>query len=333
MEQLLGMLRAAGDQTRLRLLLILREAELTVSELTQILGQSQPRVSRHLKLLCDAGLLQRFKEGSWAFYRIADRGPGAGFADSLLDFADATGSSHEADIRRLADVRNARATLAADFFKANAAEWERLRSLHAPDKDVEDAIVRLLKSAPIESLLDAGTGTGRMLELAAPYIKRGVGLDVSPEMLAIARDRLEPAKIHHCQVRLADIYRLPFAADAPQQGFDAVLFHQVLHYLDDPQTAVLDAARVLKPGGRILIADFAPHGLEFLRDELAHRRLGFSDAEVESWFKTADLTPITTEAIAPARGSAHAGEGKLTVKIWVAVRAAAPARLRERKAA
>lgn len=333
MEQLLGMLRAAGDHTRLRLLLVLREAELTVSELTQILGQSQPRVSRHLKLLCDAGLLQRFKEGSWAFYRVADRGPGAIFAAALLDLADATDSVYEADARCLADVRKARASLASNFFKANAAEWERIRSLHAPEKDVEQAIVRLLKSAPIESLLDAGTGTGRMLELAAPYIKRGVGVDVSPEMLAIARDRLERAKAHHCQVRLADVYRLPFGADVSEEGFDAVLFHQVLHYLDDPQTAVVDAARVLKPGGRILIADFAPHGLEFLRDELAHRRLGFSDSEVGGWFEAAGLTPVATEAIAPGRGSVHAGEGKLTVKIWVAVRAAVPARLKERKAA
>ncbi len=183
MEQLLTMLRAAGDATRLRLLLILREAELTVSELTQILGQSQPRVSRHLKLLCDAGLIQRFKEGSWVFYRASDRGPGASFATTLIDLAATTGSMLEADLRRLADVRQARAELAANFFKANAEEWGRIRSLHAPEKDVEDAIVRLLKDAPIDTLLDAGTGTGRMLELLAPYITRGVGVDVSPEML------------------------------------------------------------------------------------------------------------------------------------------------------
>jgi len=333
MEQLLAMLRAAGDATRLRILLILREAELTVSELTQILGQSQPRVSRHLKLLCDAGLIQRFKEGSWVFYRAADRGPGAQFAGVLLALAAAAPAAHEADIRRLKEVRDARARLAADFFKANAAEWERIRSLHAPEKNVEEAIVRLLKPVPIETLLDAGTGTGRMLELLAPYIKRGIGVDVSPEMLAIARDRLERANIHHCQVRLSDVYRLPFAADAPEQGFDAVLFHQVLHYLDDPQAAVIDTARVLRPGGRILIADFAPHTLEFLRDELAHRRLGFADTEVDSWFKAAGVTPIAAEAIAPGRDGAHADEGKLTVKIWVAVKAAAPARVRERQAA
>ncbi len=327
MEQLLAMLRAAGDSTRLRLLLILREAELTVSELTQILGQSQPRVSRHLKLLCDAGLLQRFKEGSWVFYRAADQGPGAIFAGALLDLAESTQSMLEADVRRLADVRAARASVASDFFKANADEWERIRSLHAPEKDVEEAIVRLMNQAPIESLLDAGTGTGRMLELLSPYIRRGVGVDVSPEMLAIARDRLERAKVHHCQVRLADVFRLPFDFDAPDSGFDAVLFHQVLHYLDDPQAAVVDAARVLKPGGRIVVADFAPHALEFLRDELAHRRLGFADREVEGWFRAAGLTPVAAEAIAPSMGHAHAGEGKLTVKIWVAASTAVPAKI------
>jgi ArsR family transcriptional regulator len=313
MEALLAMLRAAGDPTRLRLLILLKEAELTVSELTQILGQSQPRVSRHLKLLCEAGLLERFKEGSWVFYRACDEGRGAEFGRVLQQLAGAD-SAFAGDRRRLADVRAARATTAAEFFKTNAAEWERIRSLHAPDRDVEAAIQRLLPSSPIDSLLDAGTGTGRMLELLAPRVRRGVGVDVSAEMLAIARDRLEQAHAHHCQVRLADIHRLPFPADL---AFDVALFHQVLHYLDDPQAAVVEAARLLKPGGRLLIADFAPHDLEFLRSELAHRRLGFSDREVEGWFAVAGLEPVESEAIAPPDAS-----GKLTVKIWMAAKSA-----------
>lgn len=328
MDQLLTMLRAAGDATRLRLLSLLFEAELTVSELTQILGQSQPRVSRHLKLLSDAGLIERFKEGSWVFYRAADTGPGAEFARSLLAQTDRTEGVALADGRRLSEVRKARAEVAAAFFAANAAQWERIRSLHAPEKDVEDAIVRVLKSAPLSALLDAGTGTGRMLELLAPFIARGVGVDVSAEMLAIARDRLARAGIHHCQVRLADIFHLPFSADAP--SFDAVLFHQVLHYLDDPQAAIVDAARVLRPEGRILVADFAPHTLEFLRAELAHRRLGFSDAEVWGWFRAAGLSPLTTEAIAPA---AAAGLDKLTVKIWVGGRKSGRINLTQKDAA
>lgn len=318
MEKLLAMLRAAGDPTRLRLLLLLREAELTVSELIQVVGQSQPRVSRHLKLLSEAGLIQRFKEGSWVFYRAADLGEGAELGSLLADLAGRDPGAMEADRRRLAGVRDARAAVAAAFFKANAAEWERLRSLHAPEKDVENAIVRFIGAGPMDAVLDAGTGTGRMLELLSPHVNRGIGIDVSAEMLAIARDRLERAQAANCQVRLADVFRLPFPAGDDENGFDVVLFHQVLHYLDDPQAAVADAARVLKAGGRILIADFAPHELEFLRTELAHRRLGFSDREVESWFQATGLKPIATEAIAPQSHATQSDGDKLTVKIWVA---------------
>jgi ubiquinone/menaquinone biosynthesis C-methylase UbiE/DNA-binding transcriptional ArsR family regulator len=328
MDNLLGMLRAAADPTRLRLLLVLREAELTVSELTQILGQSQPRASRHLKLLCDAGLLQRFKEGSWVFYRSAERGDGAELGGLLATLAEREADSLDADRRRLAAVREARAAEAARFFKDNAADWERIRSLHAPEKDVEAAIVQVLKGQPVDSLLDAGTGTGRMLELLAPDIKHGVGVDVSPEMLAIARDRLARAHIQHCQVRLADTFRLPFSAGTNDGGFDAALFHQVLHYMDDPQAALAEAARVLKPGGRILIVDFAPHELEFLRSELAHRRLGFSDKEVQGWFEALNLKSADSIAIAPHDSSSHPGAGKLIVKIWVAAAPQSHARSR-----
>jgi len=318
MDRLVAMLRAAGDPTRLRLLLLLRQAELTVSELTEIVGQSQPRVSRHLKLLCDAGLLERFKEGSWVFYRAADSGRGAELGQTLSTLAGHEPATAEADLKRLAAVREERAAEAAAYFKANAAEWERIRALHAPDKDVEAAIVRHIARAPIENLLDAGTGTGRMLELLSPHVKRAVGLDVSPEMLAIARDRLMQGNIAQCQVRLGDTYRLPFPDGGALTGFDAVLFHQVLHYLDDPGAAVAEAARVMRTGGRLLIADFASHDLEFLRNDFAHRRLGFSDREVQGWFQAAGLKPVASEAIAPHKGSKE----KLTVKIWLAANTA-----------
>jgi ubiquinone/menaquinone biosynthesis C-methylase UbiE len=327
-EQLLDMLRAVGDPTRLRLFLLLREAELTVSELTQILGQSQPRVSRHLRLLCEAGLLQRFKEGSWVFYRAVDRGVRAQFGATLATLAGAEPDVLEADRRRLASVREAHSAIAAAFFKANASEWERIRSLHAPEQKVEEAIQGLFAGAPVEALLDAGTGTGRMLELLGAQIRSGVGIDVSPEMLAIARDRLERAHLQRCQVRLGDLYRLPFPDGSCEQGFDAALFHQVLHYLDDPQTAIAEAVRVLKPGGRVIVVDFAPHALEFCRDELNHRRLGFSDEEVEGWFRSAAVAPVETIAIAP---EAEACDGKLTVKIWAAQAAQSPARSRTRE--
>ncbi len=311
MDRLVSMLRAAGDPTRLRLLLLLRQAELTVSELIEIVGQSQPRVSRHLKLLGEAGLVERFKEGSWVFCRAADRGIGAELGAVIAALADPEGQ--EADKARLEHVRKGRAAAAAAYFKSNAAEWERIRALHAPDKDVEAAIARHLTAGKIESFLDAGTGTGRMLELIAPHAARAIGIDVSPDMLAIARDRLLRENIQNAQVRLGDTYRLPFPNGAAGNGFDVVLFHQVLHYLDDPGTAVAEAARVMAPGGKILIADFTPHREEFLRDEYAHRRLGFSDREVEGWFAAAGLSGAGSETIAPK----SEGE-KLTVKLWLA---------------
>jgi ubiquinone/menaquinone biosynthesis C-methylase UbiE/DNA-binding transcriptional ArsR family regulator len=314
MDDLVAMLRAAGDPTRLRLLLLLRQAELTVSELIEITGQSQPRVSRHLKLLCEAGLLERVKEGSWVFHRAVEEGKGAALSHLLAELAGDGDPVCEIDRKRLLLVREARARQAAAYFKANASEWNRIRSLYAPEKDVETAILKRLTSAKIDNLLDAGTGTGRMLELLAPFVRHAVGVDVSPEMLAIAREKLMRPEFVHCRVRLGDVYRLPFENGGADVGFDAVLFHQVLHYLDDPAAAVAEVARVMRQGGRLLIADFAPHELEFLRDDYAHRRLGFSDKEVQGWFHAAGLKAAGPEAIAP-----HGGvKEKLTVKLWLA---------------
>jgi ArsR family transcriptional regulator len=315
MSDLVNTLKAAGDSTRLRLLLALRHAELTVSELTGIVRQSQPRVSRHLKILCDAGLLHRFKEGSWVFYRAADDGIGAELTTLLMRWS-ADEKVHQGDMLRLSKAQEARTAKSVAFFKANAAEWEKIRTLHAPDKDVEEAIRRRLTTHPIENLLDAGTGTGRMLEMLAPYTNRAVGIDVSPEMLTIARNRLMRAEVAHCQVRLGDIYHLPFSAGTKTEGFDAILIHQVLHYLGDPQSAILSVAQVMRAGGQILIADFASHELEFLRDEYAHRRLGFSDREVQGWFKAARLRYLGAESVGPSEHS----PGKLTVKLWSAAR-------------
>ena len=307
------MLRAAGDPTRLRLLLLLRQDELTVSELIEIVGQSQPRVSRHLKLLCDAGLLDRFREGTWAFYRLGERSAFAGLARTLIDAIPADDPTLALDLERLNAIKRARAEAAAEYFRENAARWHEIRSLHVPERDVEAALLELLPASGIQDLLDLGTGTGRMLELFAPRAQRAIGIDVSPDMLAIARDRLLRENIPNAQVRLGDTYRLPFPNGAVGAGFDVVLFHQVLHYLDDPGTAVAEAARVMAPGGKLLIADFASHNEEFLREEYAHRRLGFSDREVEGWFAAAGLTGTGTETIASKSESE-----KLTVKLWLA---------------
>lgn len=317
MGPLLVMLRAAGDPTRLRLLLLLAKAELTVSEITDIIGQSQPRISRHLKLLCDARLLERIKEGAWVFYRGSERGEAAQLTRILAQLAGAEDDPElKGDFARLRQVRAERARQAASYFAANAPQWEKIRALHVPESEVETAITQFLRRGPLDTVLDAGTGTARILELLSPYIRRGIGIDSSPEMLTIARDRLANAGITNCQVRRGDVYRLPFADGGARDGFDAVIFHQVLHFLDDPLAAIGEAARVLRAGGRILIADFAPHELEFLRSDFAHRRLGFSGAEVESWFRAAGLNGIATETFAPPNHQA------LSVVIWLGERMA-----------
>ena len=308
--ELNAVLKAAGETTRLRVLALLAEAELTVSELTEILRQSQPRISRHLRLLAEAGLVERFREGSWAFFRMADRAVAAEVARGLLARLDAADPVVGRDRERLAAVRAARAAAAQAYFRAHAVEWDRIRQLHVADAAVETAIREALADRPFRSLLDLGTGTGRMLELFAADIERGLGLDLSLEMLAIARSRLERAGLRHVSVRQADIYSLA----PPNETFDVVLIHQVLHFLDDGARAIAEAARMLRPGGRLLVVDFAPHDLEFLREEHAHRRLGFAAETVSQWMKAAGLDVVAHRTLSPEGETA----GKIAVSLWLA---------------
>lgn len=311
MDVLLNGLRAAGEHTRLRLLAVLEGAELTVSELTRILGQSQPRVSRHLKLLCEAGLLDRFQEGAWVFYRLADRGAGAELARTLLTLLPQDDSQLARDLQRLESIKQERAAAAAKYFRENAERWDAIRSLYVAESDVEKAMLKAAGDAPIESLLDLGTGTGRVLQVFSGRVQYGLGIDLSREMLAVARANLERANVRHCQVRLGDIYNL----SVPAACMDVVTIHQVLHFLADPAAAVAEAARTLRPGGRMLIVDFAPHKLEFLRTRYAHRRLGFADQEVISWCRSAGLVDITVRHLTAA---GKAGTDRLTVSLWSA---------------
>lgn len=312
MDDLLRGLRAAAESTRLRILALCSRAELTVSDLTQILGQSQPRVSRHLKNLVDAGLLERFREGQWAFYRLAESGPTAPLARQVVELIPQAEPTIAQDRSRLAAVRQARAEAAEIYFRKNAEEWDRIRRLYVDDAEVEAALRRLVPAGAVGDLLDIGTGTGRVIEVFADRYTRALGIDRSPEMLTVARHRLDRPGMTKWQVRQADMYALP-VADA---SFDTVTLHMVLHYAEHPRDVLAEAARALRPGGRIVLVDFAPHQLEELRSAHAHRRLGFADSEIARWLRSAGLVPDTP---------AHLPGERLTVCLWGARKPAPPA--------
>ncbi len=312
MEELLAGLRAVGERTRLRILFLLTNGELTVKELTQILNQSQPRVSRHIKLMAEAGIIERYREGAWVFLRLVDDGRSGTIAKFIAGMVPSDDEVVQSDMQRLGRIRENRTSRAALYFDQNAERWDKIRSLHVAEIEVEKAMQRLVGEIQIEQLLDIGTGTGRVLELFAPHAERAIGLDASHEMLTIARQRMEEAELRHAQVRHGDLYQLPL----PAASVDLVTIHQVLHFLDDPASALAEAARVLKPGGRLLIVDFAPHEQEFLREEQQHRYLGIKHEQIRRWSGGAGLEVTHHESLLPGDDKA----GGLTVSLWMTVR-------------
>ncbi len=261
-------------------------------------------------MLVEAGLVERRREGAWAFFRLSPAGGAGALAREISAWLDPKDTVLAEDQSRLAEVRHSRSENAARYFAAHAAEWDDIRSLHVPEALVEDAMRDTVGEKPVRVLLDIGTGAGRMLEIFAPLAERAVGVDLSTAMLAVARGRLEETGLRNIQLRQGDIYALPIE----RNSVDLAIMHQVLHYLDEPARALRDAARVLAPGGRLLVVDFAPHQEEALRDKHAHRRLGFSDEEVAGLLAQAGLETILHRELAP-----DAREGaKLTVSLWLA---------------
>ena len=310
MDSLLIGLRAAGEPTRLRLLALCAYGELSVTELTQILGQSQPRVSRHLKLLVDAGLLERFREGALVFYRISDmrnskNGEAAVLARTLVDLLPDESADLARDLARLETIRQKRAQAADVYFENNAAHWNEIRRMHVAEEQVEQKLLSLVGKKPIESYLDIGTGTGRILALMSERVSQGLGIDQSNEMLAVARAHLEQEGLKNVHVRKGDMYNMPL----DDQSVDLATLHLVLHYAQDPQLVINEAARTLKRDGRLIIVDFAPHQEEHLRSEHKHQRLGFNNKEIQQTLIEAGLKP----------GKMHSLQGDpLTVNIWQA---------------
>lgn len=312
MDRLLDIFRALGDPTRLRIFALLRRMELSVGELAQVLGQSQPRVSRHVRILADAGLTTRRREGSWVFLALAEDPRNEPL---LAAIEHAAGDWVDEDAARLAAVRAERSAAAERYFAARASDWDAIRSLYVSEHQVETAMAEMLGSRPVGRLVDLGTGTGRMLELFGGDAARAVGVDRSPEMLRLARAKLAEA-VPTAELRQGDLTALPLGDGIA----DTVILHQVLHFVPQPGPALAEAGRLLAHGGRMLIADFAPHEREELRTRDAHQRLGFSDAQIGAWLKAAGLNLVTVREL----------EGtELTVKLWLAER---PSEIREKAA-
>ncbi|MFO1027429.1 MAG: metalloregulator ArsR/SmtB family transcription factor [Acetobacteraceae bacterium] len=306
METLLASLRAAAEPTRLRLLALAQRGAFCVMDFTEILGQSQPRLSRHLKLLCDTGLLDRVREGSNVWFTLPQGDTGA-LPRDLIARLPSDDPVLEADRRQAARVLAERARVASESFRQKGSDWDEMRALGLPAQAVEDALLSLVPDGS-GALLDIGTGTGRVLELLALRVRQALGVDASRSMLALARSRLAGPDYGHCAVRLADMYRLPLAS----ASFDIVVMQMVLHHAEDPGLVLAEAARVLRPGGRLLLIDLAEHDRKDLTDRLAHRWPGFSDEAITALFGALALTPREPLTL----------PGPLPVRIWPA---AAPA--------
>ncbi|ESQ79777.1 metalloregulator ArsR/SmtB family transcription factor [Asticcacaulis sp. YBE204] len=301
---LLEALKAVGEPTRLRLLRLLAHEELSVMELVRILNQSQPRISRHLKLMSEAGLIDRFPDGAWVFYRLSENAALTPLVDAILA---AIGDEDAGDLRELEAVRAQRLETAQGYFENIAPVWDQIRSHYVDDHEVEAALLRVLGDTPVETVVDLGTGSGRMLSLLAPKAQYAIGLDLSQQMLNIARARTRDSGLTGIEFRHGDITSTRLNG----QSADLVIIHQVLHFLSDPGQALKEAARLLRPGGRLLIVDFAPHRLEVMRDEYQHRRLGIGDDDMGHWHSAAGLKLMQSLSLPP-----HAEPG-LTVRIWL----------------
>jgi len=282
-DRVLDALKAAGEETRLRLLRLLAHEELSVMELVSILDQSQPRISRHLKLMNEAGLIERFPDGAWVFYRLSRAAAARPLVDAILDRLD---DSHPADMARLDQVRRQRRSSAEAYFETIAPVWDEIRSHHGSEAVIEDLIARAAAQQSYDHLVDLGTGSGRMLTLLAPKAKTAIGIDLSQHMLNVARNHVHEAGLDNVEFRHGDIYDTRL----PEASADLVIIHQVLHFLSDPARAIIEAGRIVRPGGRVLIADFAPHNLEIMREKYQHRRLGIADTDMRAWLQAAGFS-------------------------------------------
>jgi len=304
-------LRALAEPTRLRIVDVLKVGELTVSELCEILDMSQPRISRHLRILAESGLLTRHVEGSWVFYRHSSSSREQALISAVLSLYPDADLQQARDRQNLRQVQQKSISKARSYFRRMARSWDSVQQLYVPEKEIEQAIRDTLGTQSGYRLIDMGTGTGRILELLAEDAVEGIGIDSSAEMLAIARGKLLQHPLGHCRLLKQDLTNTTL----PGGSAHVVTLHHVLHYLDKPGAAIAESARLLAPGGIIVIVDFAPHQLESLRHEHSHRRLGYRDSEVRRWCEAAGLKRFRAQHL-PMDPAANTSV--LTAVLWSA---------------
>ncbi len=315
-DALLNALKAASDDTRLRLLVLLSQTEKNVKDLTEILGQSQPRLSRHLKLLTNANLIERFQEGSWVYYRLARGGPNATLIQEIIKTANLTDAPFANDQKAAEKLIAKRAQEAQTYFQTHAKDWDQIRKLYVKEEKVEQAMQSLLGKGPIDMLLDLGTGTGRILELFASQFKTGIGIDINNEMLRHARARLGRLNINSCELRQGDITNLKLKNACAE----TIIMHQILHFFAEPRDVCKEAARLLKPGGKLMIVDFSAHNNEQLRTNFAHQRLGFSENQIWNFLKAVGLKTLKFQQLSNTQPTKQTTTNKnaLNVSLWLA---------------
>ena len=311
MDAIATYLKTLGHPDRLRILALLSQGELTVSELVQILGLSQPRVTQYIKSLEQVGIVERMREGSWVFSRLK-RGQQANSAILAATLAALAGENALLDSDRdsLNKVRDDRSRQAEAFFASVANDLDQLGHEYLPQADIETALLSLVPGQEFSRMVDLGTGTGGMLKLFAPHIRSGVGVDDSVEMLRVARHTLSDDAYMHISIQQADLQDAPLKDGAA----DLVTLHQVLHFLEEPARAVNEAARLLVDDGHLLITDFALHDFDSYHEKYSHRRLGFSDQDMHQLLSDYgfELDQVRT---LPASGPTTPD-----VKIWHAIK-------------
>jgi SAM-dependent methyltransferase len=311
-------LKALADPIRLRVLAAVAEEELTVGEVQEVVESGQSSVSRNLAILRDAGFVQDRKEGTNVYFSLRQNlSEPAGELFKSLQARLAELPEAKGDRARLENCRRRRLHRSQGYFESVAGDWERIRKSYFDDRVTSLAIEKLLPNNLI--LADVGCGTGSLTVELARFAQKVIGVDLSQEMLRRARNVAKERQLRNVEFRRGDALKLPLQA----RSVDAAFCVMVLHFLSDPQQAIAELCRITRGGGSVIVVDLVQHNQEWMREQMAHRFLGFERGSIEEWFRDAGITEITYELTGTYAGEKLARNGNRPVEIFV-VRAVMP---------